>query len=290
MTLSQLRYFVEVCRWGNNITRAGEELHISQPSISNAIKDLEQEFGVLLFKRANGRLHITADGERFLLKAHELLQKADEMALTMWGAGNRKLVIGLTPMIGAFIFPGLCQGFLALYPDTEFEVHEHGAIETHELLRRKEIDVALNINAAADTTSFHAKHMMLSQYCLCVHRDHPMAGRPSVTVEELTGIGLALLARSTYHTEVILNRFSSQNLQPNVLVRTNQLQTIIQIVRSGIAGSFLLEEAQNVFPDIAAIPFQKPLPGDICMFWNKDTPFSQRAGEFIRFVRGCFPS
>ena len=42
MTLSQLRYFVEVCRWGNNITRAGEELHISQPSISNAIKDLEQ--------------------------------------------------------------------------------------------------------------------------------------------------------------------------------------------------------------------------------------------------------
>ena len=187
MTLSQLRYFVEVCRWGNNITRAGEELHISQPSISNAIKDLEQEFGVLLFKRANGRLHITADGERFLLKAHELLQKADEMALTMWGAGNRKLVIGLTPMIGAFIFPGLCQGFLALYPDTEFEVHEHGAIETHELLRRKEIDVALNINAAADTTSFHAKHMMLSQYCLCVHRNHPMAGRPSVTVEELTG-------------------------------------------------------------------------------------------------------
>ena len=95
MTLSQLRYFVEVCRWGNNITRAGEELHISQPSISNAIKDLEQEFGVLLFKRANGRLHITADGERFLLKAHELLQKADEMALTMWGAGNRKLVIGV---------------------------------------------------------------------------------------------------------------------------------------------------------------------------------------------------
>ena len=72
MTLSQLRYFVEVCRWGNNITRAGEELHISQPSISNAIKDLEQEFGVLLFKRANGRLHITADGERFLLKAHEI--------------------------------------------------------------------------------------------------------------------------------------------------------------------------------------------------------------------------
>ena len=62
MTLSQLRYFVEVCRWGNNITRAGEELHISQPSISNAIKDLEQEFGVLLFKRTLRELIVALCG------------------------------------------------------------------------------------------------------------------------------------------------------------------------------------------------------------------------------------
>lgn len=291
MKLSQLRYFVEVCRWGNNITRAGEELHISQPSISNAIKDLEREFGVLLFKRTNGRLQITADGERFLLKAHELLQKADEISLTMWGhgEGNKTISIGLTPMIGAFVFPELCRKFLERYPDTEFEIHEHGAIETHELLRKKEIDVALNINSAADTTKFHTKPMFSSQYSLCVHRDHPMAGRAAVSVRDLTGTSLALLSRSTYHTEVLLNRFSNENLQASILVRSNQLQTIIEMVRSGIAASLLLEEVQNVYPDIAAIPFRKPLPGEICMFWNKNTPVSSRVGDFIRFIRELYP-
>lgn len=289
MTLSQLRYFVEVCRWGNNITRAGEELHISQPSISNAIKDLEREFGVRLFNRVNGRLQITAEGEQFLLKAHELLQKADEITLSMCSPGiGKKIVIGLTPMISAFVFPDICRQFLQLYPDTEFEIHEHGAIETHEMMRKKEIDVAININAAADTTHFHSKHMLLSQYCLCVHRDHPLAHMDAVTVEDLSELQLALLARSTYHTEVLLNRFASKNLQPNILVRSNQLQTIIAMVRSGIAGSLFLQEIQDVFPDIAAVPFQKPLPGDICMFWNKNAVISHRVRDFVRFIQETF--
>ena len=289
MTISQLRYFVEVCRWGNNITRAGEELHISQPSISNAIKDLELEFGILLFNRSNGRLQITAEGERFLVKAHELLQKADEITLSMCTPGTqKKIIIGLTPMIGAFVFPDVCRQFLQLYPDTEFEIHEHGAIETHEMLRNKEIDVAININAAANTTNFCSEHMFLSQYCLCVHRNHPMAQMDTVKVEDLTDLRLALLARSTYHSEVLLNRFSAKNLQPNILVRSNQLQTIIAMVRSGIAGSLFLKEIQIVFPDIAAIPFQKPLPGDICVFWNKNAVISHRVKDFVRFIRETF--
>ena len=290
MKLIQLRYFIEVCRWGNNITKAAEEFHISQPTISNSIKELENEFGVLLFRRANGRLHITPEGERFLLEAHELLRKADELAQTMRGVGieKKKILIGLTPMIGAFLFPDLCSRFLQQHPDYEFEILEQRASETHELLAKKKIDVEININHTADTTQFRDRHLKHSQYCLCVHRDHPLAHASSVVVEDVSKVGLVLLSGNTYHAEMILNLFSNKGIQPLILARSNQLQTLIQMVRNGTGASFFLKEVEDVYPDIVAVPFREPLPADICMFWNRESAAYHGVNDFLKFIKKEF--
>lgn len=286
MKLIQLRYFVEVCRWGNNTTKAAEKFHISQPTISNAIKELENEFGVLLFRRANGRLHITLEGERFLKEAHELLCKADELELTMRGVGieRKKIILGVTPMIGAFLFPNLCSRFIQQHPDIEFEILEQGASATHELLAKKKIDVELNINYMADSTQFRHRPLKRSQYCLCIHRDHPLAYAPSVTMKDFSKVGLLLLSGTTYHAEMILKLFTNQGIQPQILARSNQLQTLIQMVRNGSGASIFLQEVENIYPDIVAIPFQDPLPAEIGMFWNKESTAYCRVNEFLKFI------
>ena len=82
MKLQQIQYFCAACRYGN-ITRAAGELHVSQPSISMAIRDLEKEFGLLLIQRNNKGFAMTKEGMYFYEKAEILLEQADELAQMM---------------------------------------------------------------------------------------------------------------------------------------------------------------------------------------------------------------
>lgn len=98
MKLHQLQYFQEVCTQ-NSITKAAESLHISQPAVSNAIKELEEEFHLKLFKRVNKKLILTKEGAYFLLEVEELLNKSDALTEKMRRLGDRKSIVrlGLPP-------------------------------------------------------------------------------------------------------------------------------------------------------------------------------------------------
>ena len=111
MTLTQLRYFQAVCRF-HSVTQASDFLHISQPSISSAIRDLEQEFGVVLFLRQYRGMSLTEEGLHFLELADSLLAHADQVRQAMADIGQkrRQFQLGIPPMIGSTLrrpVPGL---------------------------------------------------------------------------------------------------------------------------------------------------------------------------------------
>ena len=112
MKLYQLRYFSAVCSCGH-VTKAAEELHVSQPSVSNAIKELEDEFGVNLFHRINNRLTPTQEGLTFLDRAVKILELADDTQslMTEMGSRKRQVKVGVPPMIGTFLLPKLFKDF-----------------------------------------------------------------------------------------------------------------------------------------------------------------------------------
>ena len=97
MKLYQLRYFTAVCRYGY-VTRAAEELHVTQPSVSSAIKELEDEFSVNLFHRINNRLSPTKEGLYFLDQATKILELADSTTSMMEELGSRKKQIKIAIM------------------------------------------------------------------------------------------------------------------------------------------------------------------------------------------------
>lgn len=289
MQIAQLRYFIEVCRWGN-ITKAAQELHISQPSVSAAIKELEKEFGVLLFQRINGRLKITEEGKFFLIRAYRLVSSCDELERSMRTSGTekKKLTIGLTPMIASSIFPSLYEGFYAKYPDTEFEIVEQGSITIHDRLTEGSIDLAIALLSVMDTAVFKTKVLLHTEFCLCVSEKHPLAKKECIYTEDMHNLPIALLSGNTYHAQVLLNRCEKNGIYPNVVLRSNQLQTVQRMVRHGDVCTFLLRDAVHVSSGTVAIPFAEPVSVDIALIWNKNIALSRRAEEFIDFVKSQF--
>ena len=112
MTLDQLRYFSAVCKY-SGVNRAAEALNISQPSISNAIANLEREFGTELFTRQRKRLIITKEGLQLLSMAENLLSQADNTVKVMRSLGkdNKMLRLGVPPMVGSMILPILFEEY-----------------------------------------------------------------------------------------------------------------------------------------------------------------------------------
>ena len=105
MTLNQLKYFCTACRT-RSITKASEELFVTQPTISIAIKDLEAEFNIILFARNGNHLELTSAGETFYEKAKDLLKHSTEMQNEFLKLGNRVpvLKIGIPPMFSTIFF------------------------------------------------------------------------------------------------------------------------------------------------------------------------------------------
>ena len=158
MKLTQLEYFCVAARY-HNITKAAKELFVTQPSVSNAIKSLEEEFGVNLFYRHNNKLTLTPEGEKFYKSAEELLAHAD--AVTSEFYELRKQVtpirIGIPPMLGTIYLPDMYLSLREEFPEVDFRLYEYGSIKACELVLDEKLDLAI-VNAeqtAIDKCNLH---------------------------------------------------------------------------------------------------------------------------------------
>ena len=125
MTLNQLRYFCTASRC-HSITKAAEELYVTQPTISMAIRDLEIEFGISLFSRKGNQLSLTQEGESFYKKATYILQYCNELQADYSSMSRVKppLRIGIPPMLSTVFFPELLMAFHEKHPEIAAEVEE----------------------------------------------------------------------------------------------------------------------------------------------------------------------
>ena len=118
MTIAKLQQFLAVCQF-QSVSRAAEFLHISQPSVSGTIRDLESEFQINLFRHEGRRLVLTAEGSFLRERAQKLIRQFDELSWQMEDLGNQKnrFRIGIPPMAGTVFFPQLYKAFQAAYPE-----------------------------------------------------------------------------------------------------------------------------------------------------------------------------
>ena len=290
LRLNQLRYFCEVCDAGS-VTRAANNLHITQPSISAAIKTLESTYALALFYREKNRLILTKEGEFLYERAKVLLEQTDDLDAKLRGLGMQRhpIRIGVSPMISTFLFLPIFNQFHRRHPEIALEMYEYGSIESIRQLQNHQIDMAIIIENSQAATDFLWMPLMETSLLFCVSRDHRLAGAKKVKVEELEDERLIMMRATSYQIGTLVNqRFAEAGISPNILLQSNQLTLIRQYIQTYNAGAFLMEaflrQCMKGDKDVVGIPVDPPIRIPIGLIRNHGEKLSQQAFTFLEFL------
>lgn len=286
MTLDQLRYFQAVCQH-DSVIQAAKSLNISQPSLSNAIRNLEKELNVELFTRRHKRLFKTKECFILLEMAEKLLMQADALNRTMkeLSSQSKVLRLGVPPMIGSLVLPELYGNYLGQYPNLKVLTVEGDSHALKQLLADREIDMAFLPHTTPFGGDLHAEPLTTLQNVCCVSTTHRFASRNTVSLADLSDEPMVLFKNSFFQTQRILEGFTRLDCTPNVLLSTSQLSTIQNMITNNAAIGFLFDFLPDTVPNLVGIPLDPPMLTQISLVWNGNGPVSSDMKILIQFTK-----
>ncbi len=286
MELRQLEYFQMASRL-KNITRAAERLRVSQPNITVAIKKLEAELGIQLFDRSQKQLALTPEGAVFLNRIELALRNIQDAVLEVNDYKQLQkgtIKIGIPSMIGAYLFPKIFSSFQKQYSHLDIYLYEEGSMAIREQLERDELDFGIVIISNA-AQSLQLLPMSTSQIAACVPENHPLAAKKSIGIQDLTDADLIMLKEGSFLRHLVLDKLKAANITPNIVLESNQIETIKGLVSSGVGLAFLLDFIVEGTPGIKALPLDEPIFVDVGLAWKKDRYISKAAQSFMDFCK-----
>ncbi|MCI6888047.1 MAG: LysR family transcriptional regulator [Lachnospiraceae bacterium] len=288
MTIQQLQYFITVCKY-KNFTKAADELRISQPGISFAMKELEKECGVALFHRQKNNISITDEGITFLGEAEKMMGQYEELSKTVknLSEGRDYLKIGIAPMGGNAVYPGILRRFLTKYPEVEVETTEDSNEALFQMLDSRSIDLALTVTRTLPDSNYQFQILRTSRLMLCISRSSDLAARETVTLEELGQEPVVMLTDHYSQTRFLKRIFEAHGISPNVILYTHQVISILQFIKQNAAVGFLPEEYLEGNPDIIGFAMPDIPPASICMVWKKDPYHYSAVKKFTAFLKAA---
>ncbi len=233
-TLKQLSYFVAAGE-ASSIIKASENIHVSQPSISNAISQLEETFGLQLFIRHHAQgMSLTSAGREFLREAKALLNQTELLhgfagELSKQVMGN--IEIGCFIPLAAVVTPGLCQGFMAGHPAVNIKLRESHQADLLQLLRQGSVDVALTYDLQLQNDIEFIPLAVLPPYVL-LSEHHLLADQKQIELEQLIDEPMILLDLPL-SSDYFMGLFNKEKLKPTIAVRTRQTDVQRGLVASG---------------------------------------------------------
>jgi len=265
LSLRSLRYFVAAAETGS-ITAAAARVHVSQPSVSEAIARLEADLGAQLFLRRQARgLTLTVPGERFLVQARNLLSHADEVerfADTMGDSLAGEVRIGCFVTLAPFVLPALLAGFAKAYPGITVSFEEANQLELLERLREGRCELAMTY-AYGLGEEFDAEVLAELPPRIVLSAEDPLARRRSISLRELADAPMVLL--DLPHTrDYFLSLFRSARIEPRIAHRAHTYEMVRGLVARGLGFAILNAiPRQSITYDggrVAAVPIAETLP------------------------------
>lgn len=291
MTISQMQYFYAVCEYGS-ISKASAALHVSQPTISVSIKELESEFDLPLFLWENKQMTLTLEGEFFREQVGILLAEFDRLSHHMSSLGKSSNEISLIMPVfsAAHLFNAFMEGYRNLHPDCAFKVSQGNADASLKALECGACDLAILVDNGAISDKFELFPVLSTEFFYCVSSRHPLAKKEVVTMSDLCNEPIILNQTDSYMTKQVKQRFYDLGLAPNVLLYAVQLSLIESMLASGKTGTFLTKEVFQSLPDVVAIPLDRPIKLRYVLAWKSTGYMNRSARTFIDYIKGKCPS
>lgn len=285
MKIVQLEYFCAVSRY-HSITQAAQKLYVTQPAISNAIKELEKEFSIQLFTRNKNHLSLTREGEIFYQKANALLQTIHQTSSELLDLGQQTVPIriGIPPLLSTVFFPDMLVRFHKKYPDIPVELYEYGSIRAAELVQDETLDLALvNMNFYG-LDKLNSFKILSDRIVFCVSRDHPLAEEKEVTMDMLQEESVILYNTDSVQNSTLNTLFDQLEKKPNVILRASQLYTIRNFVQQNLGGAFLYASLLRNMPELIGLPIVPPIEQEIGLIWKKGKYVNSSVEKFLSFT------
>ncbi|ARK32346.1 LysR family transcriptional regulator [Halalkalibacter krulwichiae] len=242
MDLRQLRYFITVVNL-KHFSKAAEALHISQPSLSNAIKKLEKEVGFQLLERNTRSFSITESGQAFYTKAQELMKKYDNMAKELHEikqVGRGTISIGFIES-SKFWLLGRIKTFKEKYPDICLDLKETLGHE-NVIQAIENYDVHLTItNQPIESDEISVSELYVEEFVLVVHKDHRLAKQPKVSLSDMINEEFIISTKGFQTRENILEAFAKEELKPSIMFEYERFETACSLIEQDLGISILPE-------------------------------------------------
>lgn len=254
MLSRDVQYFLAVAEQ-LSFTRAAAVLHISQPALSQQVKQLEEGLGVQLFDRSGRTTRLTDAGEvylRYVRRASLELREAMRAIHDISDLGRGSVRLAITPTFTSYFVGPVLEAFHGRHPGITVSVHETSQERAEELLLADEVDVGL---AFAEVRSPGIDHtaLLVEALALVVRRGHPLAKKASIGLQELNNEALVLLS-AEFATRGQIDRYCPRNgINPSIQVEANAISAVIETVRRTGLSTLLPANIALAYDDLAAI-------------------------------------
>lgn len=271
MNITHLRYFHAVATY-HTVSLAAQHLYISQPSLSNAIRELERKFSLNLFYRRYNGMFLTPAGTKLYNFVTDLLARYDEVERLMrsMGKGRKQLRLGIPPMISAFLLGNIYRDFVKNDDEIDLTITEKGRYELLDLLNDGLLDAVVIPHDTTFDSDISAKRIGTLEIVCCVNKASPLAERETVDAVALAGYPLLLFSDSFFQTKTIKHWFECASVEPNISLQTEQLSTAQNMIENDLAVGFMFKKLAVRNSSIAMIPLDPPISVDISILRNRD--------------------
>ncbi|WP_165778596.1 LysR substrate-binding domain-containing protein [Mesorhizobium wenxiniae] len=299
MNLRQLRYFVAVCE-AQHFRRAAEKLNVSQPPLSQQIKELEIELGVQLLTRSNRIVEMTPEGTLFLRRAKAILESVEEagremMNFTATGGGIK---IGyMSAAMASSLVPILSALREANNGATTFKLHQLDPQTQLRSVARGELDIGFaSFSARQAPLSFDDKLLVIERAWqealkVALPRNHPLAGKTVISLGQLQNERLIVMARHPLpgFFDQVISLCYNAGVTVNIVYEASQLPEVMTLVAAGYGISLVPERSSALWDrQLALIPLSQSPTTDVSIMYRADntSPVLRRFRGLLKKIYG----
>jgi len=292
MDLIKIKTFNTVARLGS-FTRAAEVLHLSQPAVSQQIRELEHEYRTPFFERIGRSIKLTAAGLVLLPYAEAVLKYAQESkdaVNRICHSNEGRIRVGVTTLTGVYVLPEIIAEFRASFPEIAIDITLDYAAHIREKILANEIDIGVigGNQAACREVSLLEQVLLRDEIVVVIAANHRWAERRSIRRQELTEEKLILAPRTTLTRQIVERNTRKKGLHLNVEYETASHSLIKRMVENGLGITLLCHsevrrECQAGWLKSLRLS-DLHMPRTFVMVFHRDKPVSPAQSTFMDFL------
>ncbi|MGD1820703.1 MAG: LysR family transcriptional regulator [Pleomorphochaeta sp.] len=238
MTIRHLKIFIAVCDYKSTV-EASKQLNIAQPSISFAIKEIENYYGIKLFDRISRKLVLTNDGEKFLFQARDIINKVDNLEINFKDNDSTQIItLGCSATIAIFILPNILKKFKETNKNINFNLIIRDSKTLSQMLLKNELDLALIETPILDK-DLVSKPFYNDNLLLYLSKDNKLSKKDIIKLEDLKNENIILRERHSAVRKLVDATFIANNFNTTISWESTSTQAIISLVENNLGITIL---------------------------------------------------